>query len=238
MKKLNKEVIENKRVIIFDLDGTLIDSIEIWNKIDKKILKKYKVNVTSKQIEQIRNNYLLKNTSGEIYKEYYKYLIEKYNLKVELDTLYKERLKLTNSYLSKIKPKKNVLEILKKLKHKSYLLVLATATTNNELEIYRTNRYMKHLLYYFDLLVTSDDVKEKKPNPEIYKYIMNKIKFPKNKYIVIEDSLIGLKSAKNIGIEKVYLENDNSLKDLNKIKKISEYNIQSLKELLKIVNDI
>ena len=34
MEKLNKEILKNKEVIIFDLDGTLINTINIWNKVD------------------------------------------------------------------------------------------------------------------------------------------------------------------------------------------------------------
>ena len=38
MKNINELNISNKKVIIFDMDGTLIDSIGVWNNADKKLI--------------------------------------------------------------------------------------------------------------------------------------------------------------------------------------------------------
>ena len=161
MEKINKEILKNKEVIIFDLDGTLINTINIWNKTDQIILKKHNIFLTKKEIQEIRDNYLLNNTSNNIYLNYSKYLIDKYNLSIDYEEFYKDRINISNKLLKTIKPKPYVLKTLNALKRKNYLLVLATATTNNEIELYRNNKYMKKILYYFDLIVTSDDVNNK-----------------------------------------------------------------------------
>ena len=41
MKTLEELKLKNKKVIIFDLDGTLIDSIGIWNMTDQKLIQEY-----------------------------------------------------------------------------------------------------------------------------------------------------------------------------------------------------
>ena len=238
MEKINKEILKNKEVIIFDLDGTLINTINIWNKTDQIILKKHNIFLTKKEIQEIRDNYLLNNTSNNIYLNYSKYLIDKYNLSIDYEEFYKDRINISNKLLKTIKPKPYVLKTLNALKRKNYLLVLATATTNNEIELYRNNKYMKRILYYFDLIVTSDDVNNKKPNPEIYEYILKKIRVAKKKYIVVEDSYIGLLCAKNIDIEKIYLENKHSKKEYNLIKRVSEYKLKNYLDLYKIINKL
>lgn len=238
MEKLNTNILKNKEVIIFDLDGTLINTIDIWNKVDYLVLKKHKVNISKKEIQKIRDNYLLNNTNDNIYLNYSKYLVEKYNISIDYETFYKERIKISNKLLSNVKPKQLVLKTLRELKRKNYLLVIATASTNNEIDLYKKNNYMKKLFYYFDLIVTNNDIKNKKPNPEIYEYILKKIRLKKKKLLVIEDSYLGLLCAKNIGIEKVYLENKYSKKDYNNIKKISEYKLKNYLDFLKIINKL
>ena len=238
MEKLNTNILKNKEVIIFDLDGTLINTIDIWNKVDYLVLKKYKINISKKEIQKIRDNYLLNNTNDNIYLNYSKYLVEKYNISIDYETFYKERIKISNKLLSNVKPKQLVLKTLRELKRKNYLLVIATASTNNEIELYKKNNYMKKLFYYFDLIVTNNDIKNKKPNPEIYEYILKKIRLKKKKLLVIEDSYIGLLCANNIGIEKVYLENKYSKKDYNNIKKISEYKLKNYLDFLRIINNL
>lgn len=97
---------------------------------------------------------------------------------------------------------------------------------------------MKKLLYYFDLVITANDIKNKKPSPEIYEYILKKIRVPKKKLLVVEDSYMGLLSAKNIEIEKVYLENKHSIKDYDLIKRITEYKLKNYLEFYKLINKI
>lgn len=238
MEKLNEVILNNKEVIIFDLDGTLIDTMNIWNKVDYLTLKKYKINVSKNKIKEIRDNFLINNSSDDIYLNYSKYLIEKYNLSIDYETFYKERIKMSHKLLNNIKPKSLVLKVLKELRKRNYLLIIATASSNNEIELYKNNKYMKKLFYYFDLVVTADDVKNKKPSPEIYEYILKKIRVKKKKILVIEDSYLGLLSAKNIDIEKVYLENKYAKKDLDLIKRITEYKLKNYLDFFKIINKL
>lgn len=238
MEKLNENILRNKEVIIFDLDGTLIDTINIWNKVDYLTLKKYKVNISKKEIQDLRDNFLLNNSNDNIYLNYSKYLVDKYRMSIDYETFYKERIKISHKLLSNIKPKQNVIKTLEALRKRNYLLVIATAASANEIELYRNSKSMRKLFYYFDLIVTADDIKNKKPSPEIYEFILKKIRVKKKKLLVIEDSYLGLLSAKNIEIEKVYLENKYSKKDYESIKRISEYKLKNYKDFLRIINNL
>ena len=73
---------------------------------------------------------------------------------------------------------------------------------------------------------------------EIYELILKKIRVKKKKLLVIEDSYLGLLSAKNIEIEKVYLENKYSKKDYESIKRISEYKLKNYLDFLRIINNL
>lgn len=239
MEKLNEKVLLNKEVIIFDLDGTLIDTINIWNKIDQKTLNKFNIkNIKLNEVQNIKDNYLMCNTEGDIYINYIKYLVKKYNLNVDYETFYKERKIIANKLLLKAKLKPNVLKTLNELKRKQYILVLATSSSNNEIELYKRNKNIRNLFDYFDLIVTSSDVKKKKPNPEIYEFIMKKIRLPKKKFLIFEDSYMGLLCAKNIKIEKVFVNNKYFEKDINAINRITEYKLNKFNELYKLLKRI
>ena len=51
----------------------------------------------------MRDNYLLNNTSNNIYLNYSKYLIEKYNLSIDYEEFYKDRINISNKLLKTIK---------------------------------------------------------------------------------------------------------------------------------------
>ena len=233
MEKLNKEIIKNKEVIIFDLDGTLINTINIWNKVDYLVLKKYNIKLNKTIIQDIRDNYLANNTEDNIYLKYSKYLVEKYNLNIDYESFYKERITISNKLLKDIKPKQFVLKTLNELKRKNYLLILATSTTNNEIELYKNNKYMKKLFYYFDLIVTANSVKNKKPNPEIYEYTVSKLGIDKKDIMVVEDSTYGIKAAHCAGLWVSAVIDE----VLNFDTSLAQYKIHSLEELVGIIGE-
>ena len=74
-------MLENKKVIIFDLDGTLIDSIGIWNEIDKKLIEKIGGKEDNEVFIAEQRDIKLKEfrAAEDAYLEYCGYLKEQYN---------------------------------------------------------------------------------------------------------------------------------------------------------------
>lgn len=72
----------NKKVIIFDMDGTLIDSIGIWNKTDEILIRQLSGsnNIGIEDIGQMRDSILAQCKSEDIYLEYCDYLGKNINL--------------------------------------------------------------------------------------------------------------------------------------------------------------
>ncbi len=75
---MKKAIFEGKKVIIFDMDGTLIDSVGMWNKTDEILIGKL-INreVQVQNIQQIRDKILAGCNSDDIYLEYCDFLRKK-----------------------------------------------------------------------------------------------------------------------------------------------------------------
>ncbi len=84
MKELSQLRLKDKKYIIFDMDGTLIDSIGIWNVIDQKLIEEYGgMNINLDDIQLERDAFLHNNQDSDIYLAYCEYLIKKYGFTIE-----------------------------------------------------------------------------------------------------------------------------------------------------------
>lgn len=243
MKDLKDLDLNQKKYIIFDNDGTLIDTVGMWNMIDVELLRifGYVEEVNKENLQQEKDDFLTKNNTGDLYLEYGSFLIERYNLNTTKEELLKIRWKVANYYLENVVDyKEGAVELIKLLKSESYKLILATAGTKEQLDIYSTkNKKMLSSLNiydYFDLILTKEDVEKKKPDPEIYLKVLELLNATNNECLVLEDSLHGVLSAKSANIEVINVYDKYSNKDREKLDKLSDYKLNNYFELINYLN--
>lgn len=230
---------ENKEVMIFDLDGTLIDTMGIWNDIDRETIIAAG-GIPTSNIQADRENFLAMNMTGNIYVKYEEYLLKKYCIAMNFNDFHQLRWRISKQYLSSVVTfKPRALEFLKLLKAKNYTLVLATTSTKATLEVYhQTNKNISSdidLLNFFDLILTRDDVEFKKPHPEIYLKVLDLLEVTPNNCLVFEDSLVGVKSAQAANIEVVNIYDQYARKDYDMIKSLVKYFKMEYPELIRIL---
>lgn len=241
MKSINELDLKNKKVIIFDVDGTLIDSIGIWNKTDRMMIKKYSgILVDEDIIQKDRDTFLSNNNSKDIYIEYCNYLIEKYNMNITRDKFLKERYGSVEDYfINKVDYKPYVDKVINKLHELGYILAIATTTTKNQIETYANkNIKMKEkvdLYKCFDYIVTKEDILNKKPNPEVYLNILSHYNIDAKDCLVFEDSITGIKASSSAGIEVVNIYDKYADNDRIDIDKLTDYKIDDFKEILDLL---
>lgn len=206
---------------IFDLDGTLIDSMDIWEKIDKKFLEKRNIAIPSDYIEKI---------NSMSFKEVAKYTIERFNLKESEEELIKEWNEMAlHEYCNNVKTKPNVKEYLKKLKEKGVKIGLATSSPKMLYEpVLKNNKIYE----YFDVFTSLEDVKRDKNYPDIYLLAAQKLKLNPQDCVGFEDILISVRTMKKANFKVIGVYDKYANSETERIKKLSDKFIYDFKELI------
>lgn len=241
VKKNN--LLRGKEVIIFDLDGTLIDSVNMHNEIYATLVK----NTAGKIIhpDQIQDDWdeFIHTNKEDVHDGFLIFLNEKYNNGrydlAEMKSLHK---KIESDYIeNRVGYKEYAKEVLELLKEKSFKLVLATISPRSILDIYNAkNKKMTsefRLYDYFDLVLSYDDVKNRKPDPEVYLTALNKMDTQNYKCLIIEDSLEGVKAANSARIEVLNIVDKNMYNTQEQIDRLSTYKMNSLKEFYDLLEN-
>lgn len=201
---------QNKKVIIFDMDGTLIDSVGIWNAVDRELIAQLGTHESDEQMLQQRRDDLLRSFSHaqDAYLEYCDFLARTYNATYSAEEIRAMRYAIANHYLKNVidfKPDAHTL--LHYLKEQGYQLVIASTTSQNNLNIYiHENDVMRQKVDFektFSLILGREMVSKIKPHPEVHHFIMQKLGVAPHECLVVEDSLVGLEAAQNAGIDVI-----------------------------------
>jgi beta-phosphoglucomutase len=175
------------KALLFDLDGTLIDSeffhYECWN----EILKESNVELTYDD--------WLKNYAGVPMPANAKNLIEKYHIQTPLNDLIERRENLTLERLktTDVSLMPFVLDTIKFFCDKGLILAIVTSSPRKDVEaIFNRNGLGK----YFKLIITRSEVLKSKPDPESYNVCREQLGLAIDECLVFEDTINGVKSAK------------------------------------------
>lgn len=129
-------MLKNKKFAFFDMDGTLIDSVGIWNQIDQKLIEKLaNKTIDETTVQNDRDTQLKKfNAQPNPYLCYCQYLKDKYSAQISAEEIIKLRYEIAQDFLQNIidyKPQADL--VIKKIKSKEFY----TCYNNN----YKTHKY-------------------------------------------------------------------------------------------------
>ena len=180
--------------VLFDMDGCLVDTELVINKAAILGLKEW-------GIEAQPDDFIPFIGRGET--QYISGVAEKYGVQYEpqmKDRVYEIYLDIVGDML---KPHKGALECLSELHRANIPMVLASAA--DHLKIDANLRVAGIDPSLFQAILGPEDVKAKKPAPDIYLAAAQAVSVPPEQCIVVEDALNGIQAAHNAGMRCIAL---------------------------------
>lgn len=185
-------MLKDIKAAIFDLDGTLIDSMWLWEKVDIDFLNKRGFKLPLDLKENIEHLSFIDTA---------KYFKERFNLPQSLEEIMNEWNTMAyEQYANTILLKPGAKEYLYSLKLKGIKIALATS---NSIPLLEAVLKRSGIYNYFDVITTTNEVKRGKNFPDIYLLSAEKLGVKPNECIVFEDILPAVLGAKAAGMKVV-----------------------------------
>lgn len=204
----------DRQCIIFDLDGTLIDSLGIWSEVDQALIEELScdhVRVTEEEAFALRDGAMRRYGEGsDAYLKYCADLKTQFGMPGTPEAIHARRYEIAQTFLrTRVDYRPGAAAVLKTLRAAGLKLALATTTRRRNIEIYAERnermRAQAPLAEYFDVIVTRDDVAAVKPDPEAHLKIMRTLGLKPEACLVVEDAAAGMHAAKAAGIDVVVI---------------------------------
>lgn len=210
--------------LIFDVDGTILDSMPMWLELENNLLRKYgyTMETINKDIKDKIESLSIKGMS--------RYIAET----IATDMTYEEvyhyfKSSIDYKYSNEIKAKEGAIDKIKELYKDGYQMAVASSSSSECII-----SAFKRLGIYdcFSIYATADNTGLRKSTGEFWSSLVNELSRDADEVILYDDALYALEQAKNLGIEVVGIRdfpwNEN---DWEKIEELSDYTLDSIRDI-------
>lgn len=216
-----KDLIDKFEAVIFDLDGTMIDSMGVWKDIDIEYFGKYNIPFPENYQDLIEGMSVYE--TAKFTKEHYGFPDSIEGMMQEWDEMAFEH------YSNSIDVKAGIEEFLKFLKENNKKLGIATSNSKKLcMQILKVHDLVK----YFDNIITGEECKKGKPEPDVYLDVASNLSVDPKKCLVFEDLCNGIMAGRNAGMTTVAVQDDYSKKTWEEKIELADYHIEDYREIL------
>lgn len=207
--------------VIFDMDGTLVDSMWMWHQIDIEYLGRFGIPLPDK---------LQADIEGMSFHETAVYFKNRFQLEDSIELIKDTWNAMAwDKYEREVPLKRGVKAFLDLCKSRGIKLGIATS---NSRELTETIIKTHSLQEYFDCIMTGCDVKKGKPAPDVYLAVADKLQVRPERCLVFEDILPGIMAGKNAGMRVCAVEDAYSADIRTQKQELADYYITDYTELL------
>ena len=183
-------MLTGKKAVIFDMDGSLVDSMWIWPEVDRIFMDRYSLTPPAT---------FHKDIEGMSYTETARYFVDTFRMERTVEQVMQEWRDMTvRLYSTEVFPKPGAVEFLDEMKRRGIFLGIATS---NDRVIADAALNARALMPYFDSVRTSCEVAAGKPAPDVYLKVAEDLGVEPSECLVFEDVPNGILAGKNAGME-------------------------------------
>lgn len=213
-------MLDKIQAAIFDMDGTLIDSMWMWENIDIEYLGRYGIALPAS---------LQREIEGKSFSETAAYFKKRFEIPEPIDAIKKEWNQMAwDKYENEVTVKEGVFEFLDYLKEHGVKMGIATS---NSVELAKMVLEKRGLTPYFDAVHTSCEVPRGKPYPDIYEFVADKLGVQAEHCLVFEDVVHGILAGKAANMKVCAIFDEYSKEQDDEKKRLADYYIHSFEEL-------
>ncbi len=195
------KVMDGVKGVLFDLDGTLVDSMWMWEEIDIEYLGRFGIPLPAGLQAQIEG--MSFSETADYFKSHFPAITE------DIDEMKQTWNRMAwEKYATKVFLKPGALGFLKYLKEHGIRTGIASS---NSAELVRTVLEALNVQEYFDAVHTACEVGVGKPAPDIYLYVAKKLGLSPEHCLVFEDIVKGIESGRAAGMHVCAIGDDYSL---------------------------
>lgn len=214
-------IFQDKKAFLFDLDGTLVDSMWIWKKIDIEYLGRFGL--------ELPDN-LQASIEGMSFSETALYFKERFSIPDSLEEMKADWNRMAwEKYTQEVPLKPGVREFLTYYRARG--VKMAVATSNSQ-ELAEAVLAAHGLTDFFDTVVTGCEVAHGKPWPDIYLEAAARLGMDAGECLVFEDVVAGIQAGKSAGMKVAAVEDAYSLYQNLQKRELADYYITDYNLLL------
>ena len=216
-------MLEEIKGVIFDMDGTLIDSMWVWEEVDVDYVKRYQL------VEPEGFYEAIEGMSFTDVAKYYKKTFPQ--IRDSVEQIKADWMEMGyRLYRDEVELKSGVKEFLEELKKRGIKIGIATSNDRDMTEMVLAAR---GILQEFDAICTSDEVKIGKPAPDVYLKAAEDLGVDPKDCLIFEDVPAGLMAGKSAGMKTCAVADKFSEDQIEKKRTLADYFIQDYFEVLK-----
>ncbi|MBO5093410.1 MAG: HAD family phosphatase [Lachnospiraceae bacterium] len=213
-------MLRNKEAVIFDMDGSLVDSMWVWKDIDIEYLGRFGLAIPDDLQQKIE---------GMSFTETAVYFKERFALPDSIEQIKADWNRMAwDSYRTRVMLKPGARGLLDYCRENGIKLGIATSNSRQIVDMVLEERGISG---YFDCIMTSCEAKKGKPAPDIYLLTACQLEVEPHKCLVFEDIVFGIQAGKSAGMEVCAVEDAYSSYQWEEKKRLADYHIHDFTEI-------
>lgn len=215
-------MLKNVRAVLFDLDGTLVDSMWMWKEIDIEYLG-------SRHLPLPQD--LQRAIEGKSLTETAIYFKERFALPDSLEKIKQDWMDMAREkYRNQVPLKPGAREFLEMLKQKGIRTGIASS---NGREMIETVLKSQQVEAFFDSVHTCCEVKHGKPSPDIYQLVASDLGICEKECLVMEDIPMGILAGRRAGMKVCAVDDEASRDQQEQKRRLADYYIRDFYDILR-----